>query len=301
MAVLQKGRAMIFGGYMRLKTYLCSALLVGGALSIHGCAGSGLATETGRAAAALLCATPDVSASQRAFIDTKVAMGPAQAPAAVINVHFHVINTGISEAQGDVPQPWIDDQIDELNNALGARGYSFALATVTRTTNPSWFNATEGSPEEAEMKQALHQGSAIDLNIYSIGGTVRGYSSYPWDYASAPFKDGVVVRFDTLPGGTAVNYNLGDSAIHEVGHWLGLYHTFEYGCGQKRSDGIGDTPAQGVGSVGCPVGQDTCPSKAGLDPIENYMDTSDDNCMTSFTDDQKTRMDRMWARYREGN
>lgn len=287
---------------MRLNPFLLSALLIGGALVINGCAGSGLATDTGRAAAALLCATPDVSAGQRAFIDTKVAMGPAQAPAAAINVHFHVINTGISVGEGDVPQQWIDDQIDAMNLAMAARGYSFALATVTRTTNADWFNATENSPEDAAMK-AFHNPSpsAMELHVYTIGGAARGYSSYPWDYDSAPTNDGVVVRFDTLPGGPAVDYNFGDSAIHEVGHWLGLYHTFEYGCGQKRSDGIGDTPAQGVGSVGCPIGQDTCPNKAGLDPIENFMDTSDDNCMTSFTDDQKTRMDRMWTRYREGN
>lgn len=287
---------------MRLNPYLLSALLIGGALVINGCAGSGTVSQTGRASAALTCATPEVSAGRRTFIDTKIAMAPGQAPAAAINVYFHVINTGISTAEGNVPQQWVDDQVDAMNAALASKGYAFALVSTTRTTNPAWFNALEGSPEDAAMKQALHQGTAIDLNIYSIGGTMRGFASYPWDYSSAtPYTDGVVVRFDTLPGGPAVDYNFGDSAIHEVGHWLGLYHTFEYGCGQKRSDGIGDTPAQGVGSVGCPVGQDTCPSKAGLDPIENFMDTSDDNCMTTFTDDQKTRMDRMWSRYREGN
>lgn len=286
---------------MRLKSYLCLATLAVGGLSLCGCAGAGTENVAGRSAA-LVCATPEVSASQRAFVDTKVAMGPAQAPASAINVHVHVINTGLTTAEGNVPQQWVDDQIDVLNGALAAQGYSFALVDVTQTTDASWFASTEGSPEDDAMRQALHQGTAVDLNVYLVGGSARGYATYPWDYsAGTSYKDGVVVRYDTLPGGPNFDYGQGDSLVHEVGHWLGLYHTFEYGCGKQRSDGIGDTPAQATGSVGCPIGADTCPSKAGVDPIQNYMDTSDDNCMTTFTADQKKRMDRMWARYREGN
>ena len=226
-----------------------------------------------------------------------------QAPAVnvgggTIQVHVHVITS--SSGAGNVSSGRIAQQISVLNSGFGATGWSYNLASVDVTANDAWFAMGHGSAAEAQAKAALRQGSADDLNIYTanLGGGLLGWATFPSSYAGNPSRDGVVLLHSSLPGGSAAPYNLGDTATHEVGHWLGLYHTFQGGCAKRGGDLVDDTPPEKSPAYDC-VARDSCRG-GGLDPIHNYMDYTDDACIDHFTAGQDARMDEQFSFYRFG-
>jgi hypothetical protein len=274
------------------------------------------ATATGALAGALAkertrCATRDLDETTASSIQNSVSAfmksrGQGRGPGTVtIPVVFHVINKGAGIANGDLPLSMLQAQVKVLNQSYGgATGgantpFRFVLAGVDRTTNVEWFNAGPDSAAERAMKTALHTGDAKVLNFYTnnAGGVLLGWATFPFWYAGDPSMDGVVCLYSSLPGGTEVPYNEGDTGTHEVGHWLGLFHTFQGGCAANYNDFVEDTPSERSPAFNCPTGRDTCP-KPGLDPIENFMDYSDDPCMFMFTAGQSARADAYSAFYR---
>lgn len=258
------------------------------------------------------CATRSVDEIEIQAVDAQVARilverGQVSAvPGSIeIPVYVHVINNGPGIENGDVPDAQIQDQINVLNAAYGgqtggaATPFVFNLMGVSRTTNSTWYTMTPGSVAEAQAKTALRQGGPETLNIYtaSIGGGVLGWSTLPSGYSARPSQDGVVLLFSSLPGGNAAPYNEGDTGTHEVGHWMGLYHTFQGGCRQP-GDRVNDTPFERSPASGCPVGRNSCTDMPGNDPITNFMDYTYDSCMYRFSKGQSNRMDSQWQAYR---
>ena len=260
------------------------------------------------------CATRDLDATtavgyEEALNEFNSKRSPGQirkSGSVTIPVYFHVVTRGAGYENGDVPARMLRDQIDVLNagyaGAIGPGGantpFRFALVGVTRTVNERWFNAGIGSAAEREMKSALRVGGPETLNFYvtNAGGVYLGWATFPFSYASDPLMDGVIVLYDSLPGGRDVRFNQGDTGTHEVGHWLGLFHTFQDSC-SAFNDFVADTPAERSPAFGCQTGRDTCPT-AGLDPVENFMDYSDDPCLYRFSGGQSARMESLSLQYR---
>lgn len=253
-----------------------------------------------------LCATDHdpqkIAAAEIDFAERRANQDSARANVAggTINVYFHVVRKGTGVANGDITTTMINNQMNVLNQAYGSWGWSFNLVSTDRTTNATWYNGCYGSSESA-MKNALRKGTADDLNIYTCNpsGGILGYATFPSSYAGSPKSDGVVMLYSTVPGGSAAPYNLGDTGTHEVGHWMGLYHTFQGGC-SSSGDYVSDTPAEKSAAYGCPTGRDTCTGTRypGNDPTTNFMDYTDDSCMFQFSSGQDARMDSQFTTYR---
>jgi len=211
-----------------------------------------------------------------------------------VPTYWHTINKG---KDGKLDDDTIAKSIDILNKAF--TDFTFDVKDITTTDNGSYWGIKPGGSGERSMKNKLRQGGCDALNIYStdLVSGLLGWATFPDWCAGSQKDDGVVILYSSVPGGIAAPYNLGDTLTHEVGHWLGLYHTFQGGC-NGDGDQVDDTPAVKTSNSGCPKKIDSCPNDSGKDLVENFMDYTDDSCMESFTKGQETRMTAFWKEYR---
>ena len=165
----------------------------------------------------------------------------------------------------------IHEQISVLNRDFNETGLSFELLDIVRTPNANWFDFVgEQNKRDREMKTALRRGDVTTLNIYTVGFThdseLLGYATFPVNSTVYFIDDGIVLNYRTLPNGTYNNFNKGRTLTHEVGHWVGLYHTFEGGCSEP-GDYVDDTPAEAYPARKCEP-RDSCPNRTGPDRKE---------------------------------
>lgn len=257
------------------------------------------------------CGTRKPSDEEIATIERNVAKGQKGKTSDIIDVWVHVVSSGAGYANGELTDQMIKNQMRVLDESYNGRtggantGFGFNLVGITRTVNADWFaNAVTDLNAEMAMKRALHRGGAGTLNIYTVdGGPYLGFAYFPSILQDSTYAilDGVVLDWRSLPGGTFAIYSEGDTATHEVGHWLALYHTFDGGCATQKGDYIADTPAEFGPAFNCPIGRDSCSGSAhpGLDPIFNFMDYTQDSCMHEFTQGQVDRMQAAWAAFRK--
>jgi len=173
---------------------------------------------------------------------------------------------------------------------------------ITRTFSSETFHTYGSLASETALKAIDYLPSGQYLNVWVVnniaggGGGVAGYATFPGTVPAT--LDGVVIRYtcfgsnsspfggpwpNLLPSNTD-----GKIMTHEVGHYLNLYHPFHGGCAPP-GDQVADTPPEAVNRTGCPTtGLTSC--TAANDPIENFMDYTNDPCRWAFTSGQTTRM-----------
>lgn len=227
-----------------------------------------------------------------------------------IPVVVHIIHDSGSE---NISQAQIESQIQILNEdygkITGTNGdgngvdtkVQFCLAKIDHNGN-----CTNGivrikslltnhqTYQRALLKELSFWDNDRYLNIYivkSINGNVGGYSSFPGGPAE---EDGVVVRHNLFGNIGTASSSLGRTTTHELGHWFGLYHTFNNGCGTDTcldGDYVCDTPPQELPSYNCNT-LNTCSNDLPdvNDQKENYMSYTPDACKNIFTNGQKLRI-----------
>ncbi len=228
-----------------------------------------------------------------------------------IPVVVHVIHDGgvsnISDAQ---VQTQIDILNEDFRKKVGTNGFGagvdtdveFCLAKkdpqgkctngIIRINSPLSNHQTY---QRSQLKQLTYWDNTRYLNMYVVkninnGSGILGYSSFP---GGPPDEDGIVVRHDYFGKIGTAAASLGRTTTHEIGHWSGLYHTFNNGCGTDTCTGgdlVCDTPPAANPNYGCPGAVNSCTIDSQPDQTFNYLDYSNDNCKNIFTDGQKQRM-----------
>jgi PKD repeat protein len=239
-----------------------------------------------------------------------------------IPVVFHFIQCSDNECSSEAAAL---SQIEVLNEDFrkmaGTPGagtgvdteYEFCLATIdpfgcpttgmNHVVAPQWCNHDQA--DATQMKGLMQWPPTKYLNVWvpcsittsNSSGQVIGYATFPYNLTLFPNLDGIVIHADFL-GRNDPTYQ-GRTTTHEIGHWLGLFHTFQNGCQgatantcAAQGDRVCDTPQAAEANFGCPnINSCTDTPIDNFDQIENYMDYSDGVCQSMFTQGQKDRMD----------
>lgn len=266
---------------------------------------------------------------QKTFQMKGLRLLPAPGAMFSIPLAFHIIQNGNS---APVTTAELRVQIDSLNKAYLPVRIQFTLQHVCRPANPAWDKCFPDDYNRATynafvaMTNQLSVNHLSTINVYINNLPALGIATFPWDVARHNTKqDVVLINPVSLPGrslpsnGTSIAME-GNTLVHELGHFLGLFHTFHFetntfscndlvnydGC--AVGDDVSDTPPQKIchfagcgecdGDVGCDPCQrattcNTCNDTQGNDPVDNYMGYNPDRCMNKFSPGQYSRITAM--------
>ena len=243
----------------------------------------------------------------------------------ILPVVFHVIHQNGTE---NISDALVNAGLQHLNAAFANTGYydqntgvdteiQFCLAKRDPDGNvTTGINRVENSltsmtleTDDDNLKNLIRWNPQAYINIWIVGEIcsnvvgcgVAGYAYFPSSHGNP--EDGLVVEARWV-GSSPSNSSV---LAHEIGHYLGLYHTFEGGCPNANclanGDRVCDTaPDQSTAATPCTFPGNSCSTDVNpADPnnpftsdqndmIINYMDYGDWDCYSAFTLGQKDRM-----------
>ena len=218
----------------------------------------------------------------------------------ILNEDYRMINADTSSIPNYFKGIAADCEIEFCLAKIDPQGNPTSGITRTETSVTS-FASTDPKSNATGGKDPWPKDDYLNFWVCDLGSGLLGFATFP---GGSPGKDGVVCTYTSVgrppDNPFSAPFNLGRTATHEIGHWLGLSHTFENGCkGTSQSncktqgDRICDTPPTSSANYGCPSSTKNSCTETPLDKNDmhqNYMDYVNDACMYLFTNDQKDAM-----------
>jgi hypothetical protein len=162
--------------------------------------------------------------------------------------------------------------------------------TRTSTTVPSFGTTNEVKATKTGGVEPWPTDRYLNFWVCTLSDNLLGYAQFPGGPSAT---DGVVILNTAFgdSGSAAAPFNKGRTAVHEVGHFLGLRHIWGDRNDCSGDDFVPDTPAARSANNGKPkFPHVTCNNGPNGDMFMNYMDYVDDDTMVMFTVGQVARM-----------